>query len=70
MPDPDVLVEAIDSARVGLNSARNAVEQWRIGKVAGVNFTTAQRTAVRAQFEAGLQAGKDSIAAVDLELSN
>lgn len=70
MPDPEILIENLDAARTGLNGARNAVEQWRQGKVAGVNFTAAQRTALRAEFEAGMQAGKDGIATVDAELLN
>lgn len=70
MPDPEVLIENLDVGRQGLNNARNAVEEWKRGKVAGVDFTAAQRTAIRAVFEAGIQAGKDGIAAIDAELLN
>ena len=70
MPDPQILEAKLDAARDGLNSARNAVGQWNKGEVAGVTFTTAQRAALRTQFEVGLQAGKDVIAAVDAELRN
>lgn len=70
MPDPEILIDNLDAARTGLNSARDALEQWRRGRVAGVNFTAAQRTAIRAIFEAGMQTGKDRIAAVDVELLN
>lgn len=70
MPDPEVLIESLDAARNGLNTARNAVGQWQQGVVAGVAFTAAQLAALRAQFDAGIQAGKDGIVAVDLELLN
>lgn len=70
MPDPEIIIEVIDNARKGLNRARNAAEQWLEGKVAGVNFTAAQRTAIRTAFMNGLQEGKDGITAVDDELLN
>lgn len=70
MPDPEVLIEKIDSARTGLNRARNAVEQWRQGAVAGVPLTAAQIAALRVEFVAGMQAGKNGVRAVDLELLN
>ena len=70
MPDPEILTTELDKSRTGLNRARNAVEQWRRGSVAGVNFTPTQRAAIRAEFDAGIQAGKDGLIAVELELLN
>lgn len=70
MPDLEILIENLDSARAGLNRARNAAEQWRQGNVAGVSFSAPQRTALKEVFEAGLQAGKDGLDAVDAELQN
>ena len=70
MPDPDVVIAKLDAARSGYNDARNAADIWRNGKVAGVNFTAAQRNAVIAQFTAGMKAGKDNIIEVELYISD
>ncbi len=70
MPDVDKVIEALDSARSGLSNARNAAEEWRKGKVAGVDHTTGQMAALRTTFIAGIQAGEDGVAAVRTELAN
>lgn len=70
MPDVDIVIEALDSARKGLNAARNVAEEWRGGKVAGVDHTGGQATALKAAFITGIQAGEDGIAAVRAELAN
>ncbi len=70
MPDPQIIIAKLDAAREGLNKARNAVEVWRRGAVAGVNHTASQRAAIRAEFNVGLQSGKDGLTAVDVELLN
>lgn len=70
MPDPKIIIEALDDARRALNSARNAVGQWDEGNVAGVPFSAAQLAALRATFNAGMQGGKDGITGVELELRN
>lgn len=67
-PNPNNLIAHLDIARTALNAARNAVEEWRSGQVATVNHTGPQRAALRAIFENSLQATKDSIADIDLEL--
>ena len=69
MPDVEKVIEALDSARRGLNDARNAAEEWRRGKVADVVHTSAQATALRSAFVTGIQAGADGIAAVRTELT-
>ena len=70
MPDVEKVIEALDSARRGLNDARNAAEEWRRGKVAGINHTSGQASALRTAFRAGIQTGEDGIAAVKTELAN
>ncbi len=69
-PNPDTLITHLDQARTALNNARNAVEQWKRGQVAGVAHTAGQRSAIRTIFENALQDGKDRIADVDTELTN
>ena len=70
MPDVEKVIEALDLARRGLNDARNAAEEWRRGKVADIDFTPGQFTALRSVFRAGIQAGEAGIAAVKAELAN
>lgn len=67
--DVDKVIDRLDNARKALNGARNAAEEWRRDKVAGVAFTAAQKTALRTKFAAGLQDGKDELVAVDVELA-
>ena len=67
--DIDEVIELLDEARRGLNDARNAADDWRRGKVSGVNYTAEQKTALRASFDAGIQVGKNGIAAVETELA-
>ena len=67
--DVDKVIEELEVARRGLNVARNAAEDWRSGAIAGVVHTAGQKTALKSAFTAGLQAGKDGMAAVDAELA-
>ena len=69
MPDVEVVITNIDAARVGLNAARNAAEQWRAGSVAGVALSAAQTTALSASITTGLNTGKTGISAVETELA-
>ena len=68
-PDPVNLINHLDGARVALNNARNALGEWRSGRVASVGHTSLQRNALRTIFEDSLQEAKDRIADIDLELT-
>lgn len=70
MADIEILIQKLDQARSGLNTARNAADQWRRGSVGGMDLTQAQKAALKAVFQAGLQTGKDGIAAVEAELGS
>jgi len=70
MPDVNVVIDALDSARRGYNDARNAAEEWRKGKVAGIDHTADQLAALKTAFLAGMQAGDNGVATVRTELTN
>ena len=69
MPDLEVIITNIDSARAGLNASRNAAETWRAGAVAGVAHSNAQTTALSAAITVGLNTAKTSITATETELA-
>ncbi len=69
MPDINAVIEVLDEARIGLDAARGAAEEWRRGKVAGIMHTPDQKVALKVVLETGLQKGKDGIAAVKAELA-
>ena len=69
MPDISVVITALDSARSGLNDAKNAAAQWKSGTVAGVALSVAQTNALSAAVTTGLNTGKTGIAAAETELA-
>ena len=69
MPNILVIITNLDSARAGLNAARNAAEAWQAGAVAGVTHSAAQTNALSAAITTGLNTGKTGISAVETELS-
>lgn len=68
-PNAKTLVDLLNHARRGLNTAQQAVDAWHVGQVAGVAHTNSQRAALKIKFETGLQATKDNITAIDIELA-
>ena len=69
MPDIAVIITNLDSAKAGLNAARNAAEAWKAGAVAGVAHSAAQTNALSAAITTGCNAAKTGISAVETELS-
>lgn len=69
MPNTEAIIEKLNAARNGLNTARNAAYAWQQGNVAGVTLTNNQRAALKTSLLAGIQAGKDGIVAVEQELA-
>jgi len=69
MPDIDVIITALDSAKQGLNTARQNAEEWKAGAVAGVAHSNAQTTALSAAITVGLNTAKTSITATETELA-
>ena len=70
MPDSEVIITALDSAKSGLNIARQNAEQWRPGAVAGVAHSTAQTNALSAAITSGINAAKTGISAAETELAS
>ena len=70
MIDIKLIIDELDDARSGLNDSRNAAEEWRNGKVAGVDLTAEQKSALKTTFKKGIQTCKDGLVAIDMELSN